>query len=168
MICQLLVCVILEGKLYWVSFLCMSRPRAFWNATIFCIPLCIAFMHLLLGAYALPFTGACALYFKGVLLTPQQRLLFKANNYNIWYAKSHKIIIANSIFFPYLFRKKVDLKFTSNVKLHCQNTFVIKKMYRFSNTREQFFLFLLFSSLCEVGKSSNSWSQVGNLSWHPT
>ena len=125
----------LEGKLHWVSFLCMSRPKASWNAII------SAFLHALnfapsLGACALPLTGVSALCFKGVLFPPQQRLLFKANNYNASYVKPHKIIIENSIFFPYLFRKKVDLRFTSNVKLHCQNTFVIKKMYRFSNTKK--------------------------------
>ena len=123
----------LEGKLHWVSFLCMSRPKASWNAII------SAFLHALnfapsLGACALPLTGVSALCFKGVLFPPQQRLLFKANNYNASYVKPHKIIIENSIFFPYLFRKKVDLRFTSNMKLHYQNTFVIKKMYRFSNT----------------------------------
>ena len=110
----------------------MRRPKASWNAII------SAFLHALnfapsLGACALPLTGVSALCFKGVLFPPQQRLLFKANNYNASYVKPHKIIIENSIFFPYLFRKKVDLRFASNMKLHYQNTFVIKKMYRFSN-----------------------------------
>ena len=123
----------LEGKLHWVSFLCMRRPKASWNAII------SAFLHALnfapsLGACALPLTGVSALCFKGVLFPPQQRLLFKANNYNASYVKPHKIIMENSIFFPYLFRKRVDLRFASNMKLHYQNTFVIKKMYRFSNT----------------------------------
>ena len=113
----------------------MRRPKASWNAII------SAFLHALnfapsLGACALPLTGVSALCFKGVLFPPQQRLLFKANNYNASYVKPHKIIMENSIFFPYLFRKRVDLRFASNMKLHYQNAFVIKKMYRFSNTHE--------------------------------
>ena len=96
----------LEGKLHGVSFLYMSRPKASWNAII------SAFLHALnfapsLGACALPLTGVSALCFKGVLFPPQQRLLFKANNYNASYVKPHKIIIENSIFFPYLLGRRL-------------------------------------------------------------